>query len=87
MRSWSNDLEDGCNNVALRITHDADAAHDCAQNAFIRAYRALHQYDPAYPFGTISAQAIVLGGANILGGTQFPGRGGAGGSPRPSPTR
>ena len=41
--------------------------------------------------GTISAQAIVLGGANILGdilgGTQFPGRGGAGGSPRPSPTR
>ena len=38
-------------NVALRITHDADAAHDCAQDAFIRAYRALHQYDPAYPFG------------------------------------
>ena len=44
--------------------------------------------------GTISAQAIVLGGNNILGdilgGTQFPGgRGGAGasGSPRPSPTR
>ncbi len=38
-------------NVALRITHDPDAAHDCAQDAFIRAYRALHQYDPAYPFG------------------------------------
>lgn len=38
-------------NVALRITHDADAAHDCAQDAFIRAYRALHQYDPAYPLG------------------------------------
>ncbi len=38
-------------NVALRITHDPDAAHDCAQEAFIRAYRALHQYDPAYPFG------------------------------------
>lgn len=43
--------------------------------------------------GTISAQAIVLGGNNILGdilGGQFPGgRGGAGpsGSPRPSPTR
>ena len=43
--------------------------------------------------GTVSAQAIVLGGTNILGdilgGTQFPGRGGAGasGSPRPSPTR
>jgi hypothetical protein len=40
--------------------------------------------------GTISAQAIVLGGANILGdilgGTQFPGGGGRGpgGSPRPS---
>ena len=38
-------------NVALRITRDPDAAHDCAQDAFIRAYRALHQYDPAYPFG------------------------------------
>ena len=44
--------------------------------------------------GTVSAQTIVIGGANILGdilgGTQFPGgRGGAGasGSPRPSPTR
>ena len=41
--------------------------------------------------GTVSATAIVLGGANILGdilgGTQFPGgRGGAGGSPRPSPS-
>ena len=38
-------------NVALRITHDPDAARDCAQDAFIRAYRALHQYDPVYPFG------------------------------------
>jgi len=43
--------------------------------------------------GTISAQAIVLGGNNILGdilgGTGFPTRGGANpsGSPRPSPTR
>ena len=41
--------------------------------------------------GTVSATAIVLGGSNILGdilgGTQFPGgRGGAGGSPRPSPS-
>lgn len=42
--------------------------------------------------GTVSAQAIVLGGTNILGdilgGTQPGGRGaGASGSPRPSPTR
>ncbi len=38
-------------NIALRITGDADAASDCAQEAFIRAYRALHQYDPGQPFG------------------------------------
>jgi hypothetical protein len=41
--------------------------------------------------GTVSAQTIVLGGTSILGdilgGTQFPGRAGASGSPRPSPTR
>ena len=38
-------------NIALRITSDSDAAADCAQEAFIRAYKALHQYDPALPFG------------------------------------
>ncbi len=38
-------------NIALRITNDSDAANDCAQEAFIRAYRALHQYDPTLPFG------------------------------------
>ena len=38
-------------NIALRITGDADAASDCAQETFIRAYKALHQYDPALPFG------------------------------------
>ena len=38
-------------NIALRITSDADAASDCAQEAFIRAYKALHQYDPTLPFG------------------------------------
>ena len=38
-------------NIALRITHDPDSARDCAQDAFIRAYRALHQYDPVHPFG------------------------------------
>ena len=38
-------------NIALRITNDSDAANDCAQEAFIRAYRALHQYDPSLPFG------------------------------------
>ena len=38
--------------------------------------------------GTVSATAVVLGGSSILGdilgGTQFPGGRGAGGSPRPS---
>jgi RNA polymerase sigma-70 factor (ECF subfamily) len=38
-------------NIALRITGDPDAASDCAQEAFIRAYKALHQYDPGLSFG------------------------------------
>ncbi|MBI3522856.1 MAG: sigma-70 family RNA polymerase sigma factor [Chloroflexi bacterium] len=38
-------------NIALRITGDGDSANDCSQEAFIRAYRALHQYDPTLPFG------------------------------------
>ena len=38
-------------NIALRITNDRDAAADCAQEAFVRAYRSLHQFDPSYPFG------------------------------------
>ena len=38
-------------NIALRITSDTDAASDCAQEAFIRAHKALHQYDPSLPFG------------------------------------
>lgn len=36
-------------NLALRITGDRDAANDCAQEAFIRAYRALSQYDQSLP--------------------------------------
>jgi RNA polymerase sigma factor (sigma-70 family) len=38
-------------NIALRITGDPDAASDCAQEAFIRAHKALHQYDPSLSFG------------------------------------
>lgn len=38
-------------NIALRITNDSDAAADCAQEAFIRAFKSLYQYDEALPFG------------------------------------
>jgi RNA polymerase sigma-70 factor (ECF subfamily) len=38
-------------NIAYRITNDPAAAADVAQEAFIRAYRALHQYDASLPFG------------------------------------
>lgn len=38
-------------NIALRIAGDRDAADDCAQEAFVRSYRSLHQYDPTLPFG------------------------------------
>ncbi len=37
-------------NIALRITNGRDDAADCAQEAFVRAYRSLHQFDPSYPF-------------------------------------
>jgi RNA polymerase sigma-70 factor (ECF subfamily) len=36
-------------NLALRITGDRDAANDCAQEAFIRAYRALGTFDQSLP--------------------------------------
>lgn len=38
-------------NIALRITGNPDSAADCAQDALVRAYRALHRYDPELPFG------------------------------------
>jgi len=34
------------------IVHDADAADDIAQEAFIRAYNKLDHYDPKYKFST-----------------------------------
>ena len=37
--------------VALRIVRRHHVADDVAQEAFIRAYQALHRFDPARPFG------------------------------------
>ncbi len=34
------------------ITHDADQAEDIAQEAFIRAYNQLSNYDPSFRFST-----------------------------------
>lgn len=53
-------------NIALRITHDPDSARDCAQDAFIRAYRALHQYDPAYPFGPWMFRITTNASLNVV---------------------
>lgn len=38
--------------IAWRILGDRAAAHDVAQEAFLRAYQALGRYDPARPFGS-----------------------------------
>ncbi|HET8567703.1 MAG TPA: sigma-70 family RNA polymerase sigma factor [Candidatus Limnocylindria bacterium] len=35
--------------LALRILGDRDAAHEAAQTAFIKAYRAFDRYDPSRP--------------------------------------
>ena len=35
--------------AALRILGDRDAAHDAANQAFIKAYRSIASYDPARP--------------------------------------
>jgi RNA polymerase sigma-70 factor (ECF subfamily) len=37
--------------VAYRIVRRHDVADDVAQEAFIRAFRALHSFDPDRPFG------------------------------------
>ncbi len=38
-------------NLALRMTRNHAEADDVAQEAFLRAYRKLEQYDAKYPFG------------------------------------
>ena len=42
--------QDAVFNLAHRMTGHAADADDLAQEAFIRAYRKLHQYQSAYPF-------------------------------------
>lgn len=39
-------------NLCYRMLGDPDEAEDAAQEAFIRAYRALRGYDPTRPFAT-----------------------------------
>jgi len=53
-------------NIAMRITNDPDAADDCAQEAFVRAYRSLHQYDPALPFGPWIYRIVTNASLNHL---------------------
>jgi RNA polymerase sigma-70 factor (ECF subfamily) len=36
--------------LAYRLTHDADEANDIAQDAFLRAYRRLGEFEPGRPF-------------------------------------
>jgi RNA polymerase sigma-70 factor (ECF subfamily) len=42
-------------NIALRITGDADAANDCAQDAFIRAYRDRARLDRLPGIGRVAS--------------------------------
>lgn len=49
--------------VARQITRDPAEAEDAVQEAFLRAHRALHRFDPARPFGpwilTIAARRAL----------------------------
>jgi len=39
-------------NVAWRMTNDADVAMDISQEAFVKIYRSLDQYNPQYKFSS-----------------------------------
>jgi len=44
--------QDRIYSFALRLLKDPQAAEDAAQEAFIKAFRGLSSYDPAYPFSS-----------------------------------
>ncbi len=39
-------------NVAWRMTNDPEVAMDISQEAFVKIYRSLHQYNPKYKFSS-----------------------------------
>lgn len=45
--------------IAVRLLGDADDARDAVQNAFVKAYQSLSQYDPARRFFSWSYRILV----------------------------
>ena len=53
-------------NVALRMVNDREDAEDLVQTAFLKAYRALHTYDPRHKFFSWIYRILTNEALNLL---------------------
>src|SRR5579859_1728645 len=54
-------------NIAYRLVGEREEALDLAQDAFVRAYAALANFDPARPFGPWINRVVTNLALNVLG--------------------